>query len=472
MKNQNYAGNGRPFVFAMYAPEDAEAAEQVLAALREKGYELWPGARFDKRRIDKSALAILFLSPVAAESEAVNRAINYTVQKDHAMLAVYLAPTELSPAQRLMLNTQQGILRYDCADEATFCEKLFGSALLQNLQVTPAQKRAASLTTWGISAGVLAAAALAVALALGLNATVPEDSLMAELGYTGRMASITGIYLYGDCVMQNLDGPSIKGYFIDYNTSTETDAIYFGGMKESAQFGEINDISDFTQLSKLKSLTLAGNRISDISAVFQLRDLEYLDLTGNPIASLDGIGELSRLTTLCIGGTKVADLAPLDECRNLKQVYVDQDQYHMFSAQQAQRKYELIQTGPKEEMYGISVHIFGGPEENGGDYGIYLQTKTVNIYDDYTYELFKNDKQIAILDRESASSLNNGILDKLHLFPNQAAFGAYDPTAEYRLVIGYEGYSATYRIWHKFDLTGGDSAGGGELIESVGFDEG
>ena len=469
MNSTSYAGNGRPFVFAMFAPEDAAAAETALAVLREKGYELWPGERFDKRRIDKSALVLLFLSPAAAANEAVNRVINYTAQKDHAMLAIYLAPTALSPAQRLMLNTQQGILRYDCTDEAAFSEKLFGCALLQNLQVTPAQKRAASLTTWGISAGVLAAAAVAVGLALSLNAAVPEDSLIAELGYTGRMASITGIYLYGDRVLQEQGGPSIKGYLIDYNTSVVTEAIYFSDTNQSAPFGEINDISDFTQLGKLKGLSLAGNRVSDISAIVQLRDLEYLDLTGNPVASLDGVGELARLETLCIGSTQIADLSPLDACKNLKQVYVDQTQYHKFSAQQTQSKYKLILFGPKEEICGLSVHIFGGPEENGGDYGVFVQTITQNVYDDYTFEFWKNDKKIAFSSIENVSSFNNGISEKLHLFPNQAAFGAYDPTAEYRLVVRYEGYSATYRIWHKYDSTGGSHVGSGKLIESGGF---
>ena len=469
MKKKAYAGNGRPFVCVLYAPEDQEGADSVIDALHEKGYDTWPSVRFDKRRIKKAALVLFVLSKAALESDTMNRAIDHTVQTDRPMLAVYLESAELTPAQKLLLNTQQGIMRYDCETDAGFQEKLFGSALLQDLGVTNAQKRAAAVTTWSIAGGVLAAAALALILALGLNATVPDDSLIAELGYTGRISDITGVYLYGDVALTEQSGLSIRGYVIDFEAQTRTDELYYSGSNESAPFGSVGDISDFAQLKNLSELSLAGNCVSDISALFELKNLEYLDLTGNPVASLSGIGELTQLKTLCIGGTQITDLSPLDECEALETVCVDQDQYRAFSAEDAQRAYELILVGPKEELANLSMHIFGGPEEEGVDYAVFMQTRSVNIYDDYTFEFWKNDEQIQITGIEHFSSLDNGIMDKTHINLNQNAFGTYDPTAEYRLVVHYGDYSATYRVWHKYVADDDHNVGGGELISTSGF---
>ena len=96
MEFKPYSGNGKPFVYAMFAEEDREGAEAVLATLQGKGYEIWPSTRFDKKRIDKAALALFFLTPAAAANDAVNRAISYTAQSDHPLLAVHLAPTALT----------------------------------------------------------------------------------------------------------------------------------------------------------------------------------------------------------------------------------------------------------------------------------------------------------------------------------------------------------------------------------------
>ena len=466
MQQKPYAGNGKPFVYAMYAPEDREAAEAVLSAMQEKGYELWPSERFDKRRFGKAALVLFFLSPAAAANEAVNRAIHDAAQRDCAMLVIHLCPTDQTPAQRLMLNTQQAILRYDCASDEAFYTKLFGAQPLQNLQVTRAQKRAASLTTWGISAGVLLAVTAAVVFALGVGAQVPENSLLAELGYQGRLADITSIYLYGDQMSEERSDVTLSGKLRNNEKEIHEDFVFFNDLMDVAEHSDLSDISDFAQLKNLKELSIAGNQVADISPLFQLRDLEFLDLTGNPVEDITGIGALSNLQTLCIGGTLISDLTALAACHNLKQVNLDIQQYHTFAREGAPYDFALVPVGPREELTDISCHIFGGPEENGGNYSVFLEAKSLNIYDDYTYEFWKNDRQIRIIGSEMMSSLGNDTLDKTHLFLNQAAFGAYDPSAEYRLIVRYLNWSATYRLWHKHDGTVGNQSNGGMLIVS------
>jgi hypothetical protein len=468
MEHKPYSGNGKPFIYAMYAPEDQAGAESVLFALHQRGFEVWPSLRFEKRRLGKSALVLLFLSATAVENEAINRAMQYAVQTDHSLLVVHLAPTALTPTQRLLLNTQQAILQYDCASETAFYEKLFGAQPLQNLQVTPAQKRLANLTTWGFIAGVLCAVAVAVFLTLGFNAPVPEDSLLSELGYQGRMADITSIYLYGDQISKERSDMSFVGLTFDWKKRTHDEGVFYNHMNNFANYGSIEDISDFAQLKNLTELSIAGNRVSDIYELYQLRYLVYLDLTGNPVKDISGIGALSNLQTLCIGSTQIVDLTPLDACKSLLQVNVDEKQYMAFSKLKTAHRFKLVAIGPMEEMDRLDFHIFGGPEESGGDYNIFMQTRSWNLYDTYSFEFFKNDRQIKITGKEPSSSMEDGHLDKLHIYINQAQFGAYDTTAVYRLIVHFGEYSATYQVWHKFDPARANKSAS-ELISTSGF---
>ena len=472
MEQNPYSGNGKPFVYAMFAPEDREGVTETLDQLREKGFALWPSERFDKRRIEKSALFLLFLSPAAAQSEAVNRAINYVVQSDHPMLSIYLAPTVLSPAQRLLLNSQQGIMRYESATSNDYFEKLFGSSLLQNLAVTPAQKREASFTTWGLSLGILLAVAAAIVLALGGGATVPKDSLLAELGYSGRMAQIEGIYLYGDQVASSASEEVFLGKaMVDDATEAVPVVVYQEG--ENANFGEIADVSDFGQLNNLKYLSLAGNRVQDITPLYTLKNLTTLDLTGNPVENISGIGVLKRLKTLHITGTQVADLAPLFECGSLKTVYVDEAQYARFEKQAAGAAFKLVVPGPVWEIRSLSCHIFAGPEEydrpNTEHYGVFIQTGSKNTYDGYTYTVLKDGATLPIVKIDDVDTNGDGEGEKTHLIIKISDMQRYNPQSTYTLVVSYKAYSATYRIWHKYDKTGQNPIGG-ILISSDGFD--
>ena len=468
MLQKPYAGNGKPFVYVLFAPEDQAGAETVLSAMQERGFEVWPGTHFEKVRMHKSALVLLFLSPAAVENEWINRAMQYTVQSDHSLLVVHLTPTVLTPTQRLLLNTQQAILQYDCASDAAFYEKLFGAQPMQNLQVTAAQKCNARVTTGSLIGGILLAVALAIYLALGNSATVPDDSVLSDLGFQGKMADITSIYLYGNQVKTERADDVVRGVLYDDKTEIFADAVFFRSMQEYAPFGMISDVSDFSQLKNLRELSISGNPISDIQPLLTLRNLEYLNLTGDPVLSLSGIEALQNLKVLDIGWTNITDLTPLQNCRKLQSVSVDEAQYRVFTEGNANYAFQLIPIGAHEELASLSVHIFGGPEENGGEYAVFVKTKSWNVYDGYRFELFKNGQQIPIRNREAISSFSDGRIDKMHLYINQTAFGAYDPTANYTLVV-YDGdASATYRVYHKFDQTH-KNASTGNLISTNGY---
>jgi hypothetical protein len=454
MKYTPYTGNGKPFLYAIFAPQDAEETNSVLEGIADRGYAIWPGVRYDRSRLDKAALVVLFLSPAAAADETIDRMVNYAVQKDKPMLVVHLAPTQLTPAQKLMLNTLQGILRYDCASEEEFKEKLFGSALLQDLRVTPAQKRAANRTTWLISAGVLLAVAAAIMFAIQSNAKIPDDSLAAQLGYGGKMKDITSILIYGDQIGTARSESSFAGQECDWENEQWRDTILYAGASEAADFGEISDISDFAQLKNLSELSVAGNQVSDISPLFELRKLEFLDIAGNPVNDLSGIEALESLKTLCIANTRINDLGPLDGCENLQTVFVDDSQYAAFTGESSEHAFTLVEVGPKEDLQWVSIHIFGGVEENGdpnSPYAFFVQTRSWKFYEDYEYAIFKNGEPVRITEIDRPLAFENGEGRKLHLQINQEDFGIYDSNAIYTVVISYKNWSATYQVWHKYD---------------------
>ena len=467
MEHKPYCGNGKPFIYALFAPEDQAGAGAVLSAMQERGFEVWSSARLEKWRMKKSALVLLFLSPAAVENEAINCAMQHAVQSDHPLLVVHLTPTELTPTQRLLLNSQQAILQYDYASEEAFYEKLFGAQPMQNLSVTEAQKQAARITTASMIGGILLAVALAIYLALGSGATVPEDSLLAGLGYQGKMSDITSIYLYGDHLEAERADDVVRGVLYDDNTKIFTDAVFFHTMQKTAPFGTVSDVSDFSQLKNLRELSISGNPVGDIQPLFTLRNLEYLNLTGDPVQDLSGIEALQNLKTFCIGWTKITDLTPLQSCKKLESVYVDEAQYLAFTKENADDSFKLIPIGAREELASLSTHIFGGPEENGGEYAVFVKAKSWNTYESYHFEFFKNGKQIPITKREMISSFGDNHIDKYHLYINQLAFGAYDPTADYTLVV-YDGdASATYHVFHKYDKTH-QGAGSGVLASTSG----
>lgn len=469
MEKKTYSGNGKPFVYVMYAHEDRESSDIVLSALREKGYELWPSERFDRRRIRKAAVVLFFLSPAAAANEAVNRAIHDAVQRNSTMLVIHLSPTELTATQRLLLNTQQAILRYDCASEEEFSQKLFGAAVLQNLQVTQAQKNAASRTTWTISAGIVLAVAASAFFALNSGGSVAPDSVLADLGYSGRMAEISEIWVYGN---SSRDQCSEKAF--PYTAFTkENDQV--SGLKidnglSDCKLGDIISISDFSQLKNLKKLALAGNQVVDITPIFSLKKLTYLDLTANPVSDLSGIGEMSALETLFIDYTKVTDLTPLNNCENLKTVYVDEAQYSAASDNLGNASFDITIVGPSEEINNLFCHFFTGPENsdwaNAGKYAVYIQTSSSIVYKSYEYQVHMNGNPLEIEKIQYEDINGDGAGEKTHLMIKSASMSTYDPSATYTLVVTSGSSRATYQIWHKFDK-GSEFANLGNLIDKA-----
>ena len=116
-------------------------------------------------------------------------------------------------------------------------------------------------------------------------------------------------------------------------------------------------------------------------------------------------------------------------------------------------------------MNSLSFHIFGGAEDGGGAYTLYTRTISMKIYNDYTYEFWKNDEQIRITGRKPEPDFDSRNT-KVHLSIDQTQFGSYDPNAVYRMIVHYGEHSATYQLWHKYDTAGLDPNSGVPLTKA------
>lgn len=472
-----YCGNKKPFIYVVMHDSDKEEAGSVLENLAGKGHAVWFADGFDKKekmRMDKAAAVLLFLSTEAAKEPWVNAALNCAAQGEKPVITVYLEPTELTPGQKLMLNSLQGIMKYDFKNDGEFYNKLYEAPALQDLVVTSAQKRSARITMISLNAviAVIVAVIVLSTVLFSVGGMVQPDSLLADLGYSGRTGDIDAIYIYGDQTEGGNQGVSLSGK--EYGARegqppSTADFLWIVGSNVKYSFGVLADIADLSQLKNLKELALAGNGISDLSPLYALKKLTYLDISNNPISTLTGIEAMKALKALNIAYTKVTDLTPLLNCPVLQTVYVNDAMYTAHSDVLASAGFQTIIVGSRDELPWLSVHIFGGREEWGegsANYGVYIRTSTWNLYPQYTYEFRKNGTLIGFRGPSYEDENRDGDLDKTHLYPHAGEMGAYDPNASYTLTIIAGDRSATYQIWHKFDENK-PHAGKGLLLESM-----
>lgn len=329
MDLKRYSGNNKPFVYAVFSESDKAPAQEVLGKLCAEKCSVWYEDGFGKKarkRMEKSGTVLLFMTPAASADNKVNEQINYAVMKGLPVITVYLSPTELAPSQKLQLNTYQGLMMYSFGSEEQFYEKLLNSPALQLTSVTEAQKKAArskSLLSWAAAVAAVLVIVFIVLLS-SVGGSVEAGSLMSNFGYTGALSDISEIYIYATKTMDANLGASHP------YTENGSDYIQLDETGERLIRGELEDISDFSQLKKLRALVFAGNSLKDISPLYSCTELELLDISCNPVNSLDGIGKAQALKSLRISHTEIEDIAPLSQCPSLERVYASCDMQELF----------------------------------------------------------------------------------------------------------------------------------------------
>lgn len=328
-----YSGNAKPFLYAVFAESDKQEAESVLKNLLENKYSLWYEKAFGrhaKKRMEKSTVVILFMSPAASMDQWVNDAIHFAVLKNLPIITIYLSPTGLTAAQKLQLNTYQGLMKYSHENEADFYSKLYSTSAMQWTSISPAQKKQAGrngVMSWAMAALVIAIILFTILIS-SVGGSVRRGSTLDSLGYGGSLSEIEEVYVYATQKMEENKGASklLKEGESDYLKIIETGDMLF--------LGNIKDISDFSQLKSLKEMVFTGNVVSDISPLYKLDLLQYLDVSCNPVSDLKGIEKLPSLKTLNISYTSIADISPLLSCGALETVYVSCNMDDLFKDRQ------------------------------------------------------------------------------------------------------------------------------------------
>lgn len=322
-----YKGNLKPYLYALFAREDETAARGALDHLEQRGYNMYCGLPHAGADVEKAAALVLFLSSAVLRDADFLAALDCAVAKNKPIITTYLEDVALPPALEVPLGAVQGIFRARYENEQDYFDKLISAEPLQNVQITPAQKRAFRRVALGLTGGALAAVVIALAVfnpfakketaAIAAAPTptpyVEADPVMEELfaGYTQEdLAKVKQIWLCGD--VRVTDWSEIA----QEDRDGERKWYYKGTLVER---GTIRDLSILTQMPNLEEVELLNQSVTDISPIFET-GVRVLDIEDCPVESIEGIERMKNLQVLELGMTQVSDIAPLSKLHNKKDV--------------------------------------------------------------------------------------------------------------------------------------------------------
>lgn len=312
---EKYNGNKDPFLYGIFARKDENEALKILDNLVKKGYKLTYDEKRSEDSISRSSAVILFLSKNNLDDKKLLEEVNYASRINKDIVSIWLEDVELTPGLSMMLGQTQGIMKNKMSQE-DFNEKLFNSAVLNNLQVSEQQKGAAKKQSLVTMASIAAIALFAILFILIRSESLfNSNMLLKQLGIGGNLSAYTKIYVYGEEVKDEYE---IAQFIIA--GEHEDDAIYLD--QEVIDTGTIKDVSDFAKMSNLEELCLAGNEIESITPLFSLSKLRLLDISHNYSVDISGIDQLENLEVLNLAYTELEDYSILKSLTSLKKVYI------------------------------------------------------------------------------------------------------------------------------------------------------
>ena len=149
--------------------------------------------------------------------------------------------------------------------------------------------------------------------------TVAENGLVSDAVYMG--------YTIGSVVEEvTLSDKALDSYVRELLGKSASDTLMsdeLWDIEELALPDGVEDLSDLTRFSGLRSLTIQNATGLDFSVLPQLTSLWTLDLSGStlPTSALEGIGTLPELQKLVLEGCAVTSINPLVGLSNL--TYLD-----------------------------------------------------------------------------------------------------------------------------------------------------
>lgn len=108
----------KPYIFISYSHQDKELVYPLISELMERGYRVWfdDGIRLSEEWPESIAhhlfyaeSVIFFISNSFCSSKNCKREVNFAIDKDKDMFAVFLEPVEMSLGMQMQLGTVQSI---------------------------------------------------------------------------------------------------------------------------------------------------------------------------------------------------------------------------------------------------------------------------------------------------------------------------------------------------------------------------
>ena len=134
-----YSGN-EPYIFISYAHKDTSFVAPIIQKLMQLGFRVWYDVgieggfewpEFIATRLFGSGCVLAFISANSINSKNCRREINFAIEKDKPLLAIYLDDCEVPLGMQMQLNTLQAFYCTTPADTDALIQKLQHTQLLQ-----------------------------------------------------------------------------------------------------------------------------------------------------------------------------------------------------------------------------------------------------------------------------------------------------------------------------------------------------
>ena len=304
-----YKGNGKPFVYVYFPPDEKERALSILEKFVQKNGNVsfwWSEKPLKKpeKVIDAAFSVIAFFKQAQINDKDFQNVIDAAVRCEKKILPIHLEETEYNtPWSRLALGSKQGIIRSAYKDDEQLLEKMTGAETFVDMKVTARQKKNRRSQLLRIIGGLLASALgiVGVLFFTGVIGFDPGDEKrtvqIGDFSISGTQAEldkITTLCIYGDREPTNYlvdKRVDLRGTTDDYSTfyvnpRQITEDNYFIFDNQLIRRGKISDLNWVKYLRNLEVLILDGQCIIDISPVFELKKLKRLDMMCNFVESL------------------------------------------------------------------------------------------------------------------------------------------------------------------------------------------
>ena len=128
-----------PYIFISYAHKDADRVLPIISSLQKNGFRVWfdqgieAGSEwpaFIASRLKGCHRIVAFVSPAFVDSRNCRNEINYALNLNKEMLAIYLEPTELMYGLELQLISSQAMFKFRSPSDEVFLEQLYVARIL------------------------------------------------------------------------------------------------------------------------------------------------------------------------------------------------------------------------------------------------------------------------------------------------------------------------------------------------------